>query len=186
MESEKPPIKLTRKELESIVFKSGKRSYNVSVGVIFLYAAALVCTLLIILMALPQTMVDGWVRRLQSGSQAISQSSLVNPEKLELIKLDDDWVNPMFSIAGVIRNRVPNETLQGVEAVIKLYGKKGPITMLVVDLDEPSLQPNQRGGFRASYKYASDSDTLTHYELSFKLKDGTPVPHQDLRGAAPG
>ena len=145
---------------------------------------AVVCVLLLIVMAPPQSLVDGWVQRLQTGSQSVAQSSLVNPEKLELTELKDDWSDQMFSVSGIVRNR-SNETIHGGEAVIKLYGKKGLITTLVVDLDATDLGLNQRGGFRASYKLPADAESLDHYDLSFKRKDGTPILHQDLRGATP-
>lgn len=184
MANEQRSVKLTREELESIIYKNSGPAWG-SKARPLLYGAVGVCVLLLIVMALPQTTVDGWVQRLESGSQAVSQSSLVNPEKLDLVKLDDEWSSQSFEVSCIVRNRT-NEVIRGGEAVIKLYGRKGIITTLVVELDASEIGPNQRAGFRTSYKLTPDTDPLTHYEISFKRKDGTPLLHQDLRGAISG
>ncbi|MBI1748633.1 MAG: hypothetical protein HYR55_18910 [Acidobacteria bacterium] len=180
MPNEKHPVRVTREEFESIIYKSRGR-LGVAIGVPLLYIAACVCVLLLMVMVLPQATVDRWVQRIQAGRSTLSQSSLLNPEPLELLKLEDEWANQLFSVSGIIRNRT-SETIHGAEAVIKLSTQKGLFTTFVVDIDTQDLGPNQRTGFRASYKAAPFADLLAGYDLSFKRKDGAPLLHRDLRG----
>jgi len=179
-DGERKSVRISREELEALVFKSGRPAGG-GWAAALLYGAAAACVLLLVVTALPQATVDTWVARLQSGSRAVTQSRLLNSEKLALLKLDDEWTPPLFSVSGTVRNR-SNERVNGAEAVVRIYGKGGLITTLVVGLDQPELVPSQISGFRASYKHAHDTEALTHYELSFKSRDGAPVLHEDQRG----
>jgi len=104
-----------------------------------------------------------------------------NPVPLELVALGHERDADRLTVRGVVRNPPSGAVVDGVAAVIFLFGKDGSfITSGRADVESARLAPGSESRFVVTVPAATD---VGRYRVSFRTDDRV-IPHVDRREPA--
>jgi len=105
----------------------------------------------------------------------------VNPAPLELVALGHERVGDRLTVRGVVRNPAAGTLVDGVAAVVFLFGRDGGfITSGRTDVESARLAPGSESRFVVTVPSTAD---VGRYRVSFRTDDRV-IPHVDRRESA--
>lgn len=113
------------------------------------------------------------------GGSLGSATEAARPTPIDLLSMRHVSENRDFVVTGLVRNPEAAEAREGVNAVVFFFDGKGTfITSAKAPLDVAKLGPGEESPFQVKVPRPVD---LERYRLSFRLADGSVLPHVDQR-----
>jgi len=138
-----------------------------------LIAASLALAAALVLVALPQSSIEGLAKRL------LARHGASQPEQIAFLYLGDDLKDKDFRIRGVIRN-ISTAPIEQLDASIRLYAHdRSILETTVVRMSKETIDPGEIAQFELVYPdYRQDFGS---YSVEFKLRKGDVLPYKDMR-----